>query len=310
MKYLVVVFSLCLLFGCSNEPNNQQKLSTSVNDLDKKIHSKEDSIRSLKQEIELLKSNRLENETITNSKRNIKNSDQELKPIVPFYIINTKAVKTEVDAISETEILKSKGYDAAYLWIPNYESLSGAEYYSVYVGPFSTQSECQIALEEYHEIDNRAYGLLVSNESERVMIRGKDRVVSSNSSPEPLTSYKQDTRASEPSKRTDFPNGRKKKNEETENTHPIVRTNFPLIESVDKVSCVWCNVDVKLLEVFKNNNGDIYKLKDDESDMNALENYFELLSDDDPKAEAESYWYSIIHSGHFYCSRRCANKQQ
>ena len=73
-----------------------------------------------------------------------------------------------------------KGYQANYLWIPDYASLSGAKFYSVYIGPFSTQQECEIATEEYRKKDKNAYGLLVSQEPKRVQINGVGKVTVTN----------------------------------------------------------------------------------------------------------------------------------
>ena len=92
------------------------------------------------------------------------------------YILNVSAVKTKALAREKVEKLKNDGYESGFLWIPNFSSLSGAEYYSVFIGPFATQLECEIATENYRKIDNKAYGLLVSKNSERVEIRGVGKV--------------------------------------------------------------------------------------------------------------------------------------
>ena len=76
------------------------------------------------------------------------------------------------------EILKYEGFEKAdYLWIPDYKSLSGAEYYSIFIGPFLTIEECALEVERYRKSNPSAYGLLVSNKStERVEIRGPGRI--------------------------------------------------------------------------------------------------------------------------------------
>lgn len=95
----------------------------------------------------------------------------------PFYILNVAAFKREDEAISMVGKLQNDGYQANYLWIPDFESLSKKEYYSVYIGPFSAQKECEIAVEEYREnVDPNAYGLLVSQENKRVKITGINRI--------------------------------------------------------------------------------------------------------------------------------------
>ncbi|MEG0930245.1 MULTISPECIES: SPOR domain-containing protein [Weeksellaceae] len=97
-----------------------------------------------------------------------------------FYMVSVAAVKTESDAKNEVIKLENKGYQANYLWIPDYASLSGAKFYSVYIGPFSTQQECEIATEEYRKKDKNAYGLLVSQEPKRVQINGVGKVTVTN----------------------------------------------------------------------------------------------------------------------------------
>jgi hypothetical protein len=93
-----------------------------------------------------------------------------------FYIINVRVTKTERKALSEVNKLKDKGYPSGHLWIPNYKSLSGTKLYSVYIGPFQTQDECEIEVEKYKEIYSKAFGTLVSQENKRVEIRGIDRI--------------------------------------------------------------------------------------------------------------------------------------
>lgn len=94
-----------------------------------------------------------------------------------FYIIATGIASNENEASEKVNKLKSEGYASDYLWIPDYKSLSGAKYYSVYIGPFSTIDECAFAVEEYRKSNPSAYGLLVSNESsKRVEIRGPNKI--------------------------------------------------------------------------------------------------------------------------------------
>lgn len=93
-----------------------------------------------------------------------------------FYIVNVAAVKEKSIAQEKVKKLKDSGYNAGYLWIPDYESLSGAKYYSVYIGPFDTQYECEVATEDYRKIQSSAYGLLVSHDKKRVKIKGVGKV--------------------------------------------------------------------------------------------------------------------------------------
>lgn len=95
-----------------------------------------------------------------------------------FYIISVMAVKDKTKAIDEVEKLKEQGYEADYLWIPDYKSLSGKELYTVYIGPFQTQKECETETEKYRKINSNSFGLLVSNNTtSRVQINGINKVI-------------------------------------------------------------------------------------------------------------------------------------
>jgi len=94
-----------------------------------------------------------------------------------FYIVCVTAVKSEEKAKSSCDELKKKGHQAGYLWIPDYASLSGAKLFSVYLGPYSTQYDCEVATDEYRKDHPEAYGLLVSQEHKRVQINGIGKVV-------------------------------------------------------------------------------------------------------------------------------------
>ena len=95
-----------------------------------------------------------------------------------FYMIAEDIAPTEEEAKRLVEILEYEGFEkAGYLWIPDYKSLSGAEYYSVFIGPFVTIEECALEVERYRKSNPSAYGLLVSNKStERVEIRGPGKI--------------------------------------------------------------------------------------------------------------------------------------
>ena len=93
-----------------------------------------------------------------------------------FYILNVLAVKSKSKAIEEVKKLTNKGYEADFLWIPDYNSLSRAEYYSVYIGPFNNQKDCERSVEKHRGNVPEAYGLLVSQENKRVQINGINKV--------------------------------------------------------------------------------------------------------------------------------------
>ena len=93
-----------------------------------------------------------------------------------FYILNVAAVATESEAKLKSQEYTRKGYQSSYLWIPDYASLSGAKFYSVYIGPFSTQYECELATDKYKKQFPGSYGLLVSQDNKRVQINGIGKV--------------------------------------------------------------------------------------------------------------------------------------
>jgi clan AA aspartic protease (TIGR02281 family) len=95
--------------------------------------------------------------TINNTNQNIRKNNMD-----DYYIINIKAVKEENDAKLEVEKLKNSNYKADYLWIPNYSSLSGNNYFSIYIGPFRSEKFCKKSLTELREIFPLAYGSLIS----------------------------------------------------------------------------------------------------------------------------------------------------
>lgn len=99
----------------------------------------------------------------------------------PFYIINVFATQSESEAKQKVKELNDKGSEAGYLWIPDYASLSGAKYFSVYLGPFITQLDCEVATEEYRKVYPNAYGVLVSQDNIRVQINGIGKVQVTNS---------------------------------------------------------------------------------------------------------------------------------
>ena len=136
--------------------------------------SQSGKLKGLKFNIEFDKANHyLSTCTLTNKTNNTISNNINRKE---FYILNVSAVKSKSKAIEEVKKLTNKGYDASFLWIPDYNSLSKAEYYSVYIGPFNNQKDCEIAVENYRQEVPAAYGLLVSQENKRVQINGINKV--------------------------------------------------------------------------------------------------------------------------------------
>lgn len=95
-------------------------------------------------------------------------------------IIDVRIANIRAKPNTNSKVIVSAGMGSQYLYygeyndwyrITNYESLSGAKSYVVYIGPFQTRSECKSSLDRYKRKSPQAYGLLVSHESRRVEIR-------------------------------------------------------------------------------------------------------------------------------------------
>lgn len=104
-----------------------------------------------------------------------------------FYIINVAAYNKESQAKAKASELKKNGISSGHLWIPDYASLSGAQLYSVYIGPFFTQYDCEVATEEYRKKHPGAYGVLVSQDRKRVQIYGIGKVTVTPKESTPIT---------------------------------------------------------------------------------------------------------------------------
>lgn len=96
--------------------------------------------------------------------------------VTPTFVINVAAVKTEKAAQKQVAVLKQQGYSSGYFWIPDYKSLSGAEYYSVYIGPITNQKKCEEFVETYRLKNQSAYATLLDQQNKRVEIRGVGKV--------------------------------------------------------------------------------------------------------------------------------------
>ena len=97
-----------------------------------------------------------------------------------FYIITVDVASSEDEAQKKISKLRFKGYDSDFLWIPQYPSLSGKNFYSVFIGPFFNLDDCSIAVEKYRKVNASAYGLLVSSKSsDRIEIRGRGKIKTS-----------------------------------------------------------------------------------------------------------------------------------
>lgn len=91
----------------------------------------------------------------------------------PFYIISVAGFENIDSARKEALILKEEYEEAGFLWIPDYESLSGKEMYVVFLGPYTYESGCMEALFEYKNDNPSAYAVLVQHKDERKAIYDK-----------------------------------------------------------------------------------------------------------------------------------------
>lgn len=98
----------------------------------------------------------------------------------PIYIVSLFAVANEKSAQIGVEKLKKEGYEAGYLWIPDFASLSGAKYFTIFLGPYLTQKECETKTDYFKTINPAAFGQLVSQEKKSVEIHGENQVVEIN----------------------------------------------------------------------------------------------------------------------------------
>jgi len=113
--------------------------------------------------------------TVTNEQGYIpeieKTSDKTMKS--DFFIISTAGTADVKDAVAQVKTLQSQGHQAGYLWMPDYESLSNKELYSVFVGPFSAMDTCIKYLSFYQKTKADVYAVKVQHKKERVVINNK-----------------------------------------------------------------------------------------------------------------------------------------
>jgi len=92
-------------------------------------------------------------------------SDENNAP--PYYIVTVKAVAEKDSAVALVNELRTNVINANYLWIPDYESLSGREFYQVFIGPFDNEAEVIPFLMDYKESNKDAYAILVDHNTDR-----------------------------------------------------------------------------------------------------------------------------------------------
>lgn len=95
---------------------------------------------------------------------------------LPAYAIMDRAFPTKNEARQRIVELGWKGYSkTGFVWIPNFEYLSGKELYQVYIGPFKDKDEAINALCRYNkEFNMVTYGLKLSDKPGREEFRCSD----------------------------------------------------------------------------------------------------------------------------------------
>ncbi|MBK8300439.1 MAG: SPOR domain-containing protein [Chitinophagaceae bacterium] len=88
------------------------------------------------------------------------------------FVIITGSFSYETDAKTEVRRMINEGYsNSGYLWIPDYPSLSGKQFYAPFIGPFTSYGECETNLKSLAKTGRFWYGVKVSFDNNRVEIR-------------------------------------------------------------------------------------------------------------------------------------------
>lgn len=87
-----------------------------------------------------------------------------------FFMINVSASADRNEAVYMVQELQGKGHPAGYLWLPDYESLSNKELYSVFIGPFDNMDTCIKYLVYYQKEDPKAYAVKAKHNKKRITI--------------------------------------------------------------------------------------------------------------------------------------------
>lgn len=90
------------------------------------------------------------------------------------YVIITGSFAEENYARGYVSNMKNQGYsNVGYLWIPDYPSLSGKQFYASFIGPYQSYTECENNLRTLKVNSRFWYGKKVSYSSEQIEIRIK-----------------------------------------------------------------------------------------------------------------------------------------
>lgn len=142
---ILILLTIFLIFSCGSSKNNEAENTNSNDTLQTDLQDDEASIKMI--------------------------SDKNKS--TPFYIINISATKDIEEACEQVLDLQKKYDEVGYLWIPDYESLSGKEMYAVFLGPYNSKTKCIEQLAEYQKENENVYAVVADHKKERIEIRGK-----------------------------------------------------------------------------------------------------------------------------------------
>lgn len=87
----------------------------------------------------------------------------------PAYVVVDSAWKTKTEARTRVAELNPTYGNSGFIWIPEFDSLSGAQLFQVYVGPFRTRTEAERAtcdyIAKFQKKKNEHYAVLVSTQT-------------------------------------------------------------------------------------------------------------------------------------------------
>lgn len=90
------------------------------------------------------------------------------------YIIVTGSFADEYYARDYVNTMRNEGHpNSGYLWIPDYPSLSGKQFYATFIGPYQSYDECENSLRTLKVNSRFWYGKKVSYNPDQIEIRIK-----------------------------------------------------------------------------------------------------------------------------------------
>jgi len=139
--------------------NEIDTVNTQVNVVDS---SSLDSDSIVEEENYAVDENQIEKNAEEVIEDNLKKSSKSSKPTnsgkltTPCWLISYSSVAKKSNAVSNVEMLKSKGIKAGYYFMPDYKS-DAKELYKIYVGPYTSKGEAQANLSEVSNLSPGAY---------------------------------------------------------------------------------------------------------------------------------------------------------